>query len=222
MPSLNPQLVRRILLPASYLVFLTGTLTSAAIFYRTRPFDAKAAVLSDLQSPDDNPHGYAASAAAAAISAILLVPAVSLFYRQLQKAHPTPALIGTVMFAVGIVSAIGIGVLAPFTHGYTPLHIQLASAAFIGICAGAWFHLLAARAAPAVLVFQLAAVMVLMFLCYGPVDFDNNRLLTSLAFWEWILCLDCAVTLWVLAGTIEAKAAVETKVPQQVRAANAD
>jgi hypothetical protein len=44
---------------------------------------------------------------------------------------------------------------------------------------------------------------VVAFLCYGPVDFDNGRLLIGLAFWEWVLCLDCAVALWALAGAVE-------------------
>ena len=198
------------MLPASYLLFLVGTLASGAIFFSSRPFDAKAAILSDLLSPDDNPHGYGASAAGTAFSAILLGPAAAVFYQQLRKDHPKLALAGTIMFAVGLASAIGIGILAPFTHDYTPLHIQLASAAFIGISAGTWFHLLAARGAPALLIFQLAAVLVVVFLCYGPVHFDNHRLLTSLAFWEWALCLDCGAALWALAGEVERKAAGKT------------
>jgi hypothetical protein len=125
------------------------------------------------------------------------------FHRRLWKEHRKLALAGAVMFAVGLSSAVGIGVLAPFTHGYTPLHIQLASAAFIGICAGTWLYLLAARAALSLLIFQFGALLVVAFLCYGPVDFDNGRLLTGLAFWEWVLCVDCAAALWALAGAVE-------------------
>jgi hypothetical protein len=200
MGRLTPRLVRRTLLPASCLVFLSGMLASGAIFFRGKPFDAKAAVLSDLQSPDDNPHGYGASAAGTAVSAILLVPALGVFYERSRKAHPRLALAGTIPFAAGLGSAIGIGILAPFTHGYTPLHIQLASAAFIGISAGTWVHLAAARAAPALLILQFGALLLVVFLCYGPVDFNNGRLLTGLAFWEWVLCLDCGLALWALAG----------------------
>jgi hypothetical protein len=98
-----------------------------------------------------------------------------------------------------------IAILAPFTHGYTLQHIQLASAAFVGICAGTWLQLLAARAAPALLIFQAAALSLLVYLCYGPVNFDNSRLVTSLAFWEWVLCADCAAALWILAQKIEAQ-----------------
>ena len=52
--------------------------------------------------------------------------------------------------------------------------------------------------AAALLIAQLAALLLVIFLCYGPVDFNNDRLLTSLAFWEWVLCLDCDVALWAL------------------------
>lgn len=199
---MKPRLLRRALLPSSYLIFLAGTLVSGGIFYRGRPFDPKDAVLSDLQSPDDNPRGYGASAAGTAAAAILLAPAVEVFYRQLRKPHPKLALAGAVMFAVGLASAIAIGILAPFTHGYTPLHMQLAAGAFIGISAGTWLHLLAARAAPALIAFEFLALLVLAFLCYGPVNFNYDHLLTSLAFWEWLLCVNCGAALWALAGKI--------------------
>jgi hypothetical protein len=117
----------------------------------------------------------------------------------LQNQNPKLSLAAAIAFAVGLSSAVSIGILAPFTHGYTALHVQLASAAFIGICAGAWLNLLAARAAPALLIFQFAALLIVIFLCYGRVEFNNDRLLTSLAFWEWVLCLDCGVALWALA-----------------------
>ncbi|SPE42587.1 membrane hypothetical protein [Candidatus Sulfopaludibacter sp. SbA3] len=203
MPRLTPRLVRRVLLPASYLAFLFGTLISAEIFYRGRPFDAKAAVLSDLQSPDDNPHGYVASAVGTAVFAMLLAPATLVFHQRLRKENPGLVLAGSVGFGVGLASAVAIGALAPVTHGYTPLHIQLASAAFIGISAGTWLHLLAARAARSLLFFQFGAVLIVIFLCYGPVEFQNDHLLTGLAFWEWLLCVDCGVALYALAAAVD-------------------
>ena len=203
MPSLTPSFVRRTLLPVTYLIFLAGMLISAAIFYRGKPFDAKQAVLSDLQSPDENPHGFGASAAGTGISAILLAPAVQLFYRRLRPQKPRLATAGAVTFAVGLACAIAVGVLAPFTHGYTPLHVQLASAAFVGVSAGTLLYLFAVRAAPALLATQLSVLALLVFLCYGPVNFDNSRLLTSLAFSEWVLCTNCAATLWLLSKSID-------------------
>ena len=111
---------------------------------------------------------------------------------------------------VGLAAAVAVGLLAPFTHGYTPLHVQLASAAFVGVCAGTLLHLFAAGAGRALLIVQVAILLSLIFLCYGPVNFDNGRLLTSLAFSEWVLCLDCAVALWVLARGIEGMAGISS------------
>jgi len=74
--------VRRTLLPASYLVFFAGILASAAVFYTGWPFDAQAAILSDLQSPDNNPRGYGAAAGGTAVSAVLLIPAIGVFYQR--------------------------------------------------------------------------------------------------------------------------------------------
>lgn len=141
-----------------------------------------------------------------------------MFYHCLQKEHPKLSLAGAIAFAVGLTSAVSIGFLAPFTHGYTPLHVQLASAAFIGIFAGAWLHLLAARVAPALLILQLAALLIVSFLCYGPVDFNNDRLLISLAFWEWVLCLDCGVALWALARKVERMRWSRGVLPARLRA----
>jgi hypothetical protein len=200
---LTPRLVRRVLIPASYLSFFTGMMISGAIFYRGKPFDPKAAILSDLESPDDNPHGYGASAAGTAICGILLAPAAIVFYQRLRKGRPMLAVTGAAMFALGLGAAVAIGILAPFTRGYTPVHVQLASAAFIGICGGTLFHLVAARTAPALIAVQCGTVLFLVYLYFGPEFFNNDRLLTSLAFWEWLLCIDCGVGLWALAGAIE-------------------
>jgi hypothetical protein len=72
MLRLTPRLVRRTLLPAIYLAFLARMLVSGMIFYRGKPFDPKAAILSDLQSPNENPHGYGLAAVGLAFFAILL------------------------------------------------------------------------------------------------------------------------------------------------------
>jgi hypothetical protein len=203
MPGLTPRLVRRTLIPASYLVFFAGLILSGAIFFRGKAFEPKSAIISDLASPDDNPRGYGASAAGTAIAGILLTPAAMMFYRRLRKGQPKLALAGAIMFALGLGAAVAIGILAPFTHGYTPVHIQLAYAAFIGICGGVLLHLIAARAARGLIALQCAVLLFLVYLYVGPELFTNDRLLTSLAFWEWVLCVDCAVGLWALACVIE-------------------
>jgi hypothetical protein len=201
--DLTPRLVRRALIPASYLIFFAGMMASSATFYRGKSFDLKAAVISDLMSPEDNPHGYGVAAAATAVSGILLAPTVILFCRQMRKNRPKLVMAGAVMFAVGLGATIVIGVLSPFTVGYSSLHIQLAYIAFIGICAGTVCHLVAARATPALIVVQCGVLLVLVYLYVVPDFFTNDRLLTSLAFWEWILCVDCGVGLWVVAKVVE-------------------
>ena len=204
MRGLTPKLVRRALIPAGYLVFLGGLLISGVVFYRGKPFDPKAAVLSDLESPDDNPHGYGAAAAGTAICGVLLIPVAATFCMRLWRRRPLLTLAGAVWFAIGLGSSIAIGLLAPFTHGYTPLHVQLAYAAFAGICAGTLIHLVAAGAPRRLIALQSAAFLFLIYLYFAPDFFSNDRLLTSLAFWEWVLCADCGVSLWMLAHHIDA------------------
>ena len=203
MPDLAPRFVRRVILPAAYLVLSGGFAISGVIFYRARPFDVKAAILSDLESPDDNPHGYGAAAAGTAASAALLAPAAIVFFQQLRRGHPKLAMAGVGMFAVGLGAAMAIGILAPYTRGYTPVHVQLAYAAFIGICAGTWLDLLAARAAPAAIAIQGAVLVFLVYLYVGPDFINNDRLVTSLAFLEWLLCVDCGLALWALAKAVQ-------------------
>jgi len=211
MLDVTPQLTRRWILPASCLAFFACFLVSAVIFYRGKAFDIKAAVISDLESPDDNPRGYGVAAAGTAIAAILLVPAPVLFFRCLRARRPKLAWAGAVMFGIGLCAAMAIGVLASFTHGYTPAHVHLASAAFIGICSGTLLHLIAARASRVVVAFQFGVLVLLVYLCYGPMEFDNDHLLTGLAFGEWVLCLDCVAGLWALTGAIEKEDNVQVK-----------
>jgi hypothetical protein len=202
MIRVTAQTVYRALLPASMLVFILGLAISCITFFRERPVDFKSAVLSDLESRDENPHGYGALAAAFAISAILLVPAVISFTRRLRRESPVLTLAGTVMFSLGLGSAIAIAVLAPFTSGYSPMHIVLAYGVFMGFCGGTAFHLAAARARVVLIALQCGVFLLLASLWIGQVSFTNDRLLTSLAFLEWILCADCAFALWALASAV--------------------
>jgi hypothetical protein len=211
----TPRSVRGFFLPASLAVFFLGLLVSSVIYYREKPFDAKAAIISVLESPDDNPHGYGAGAAGTAACGMLLVPAAVLFYQRLRAIRPKLTLAGTLLFAAGLASAMAIGFLAPFTRGYTPVHVQLAYAAFTGICAGTLILLVVAalpareagqgwgRAAAGMAALNSAVLLFLLYSYFGPEFVDNSRLPTSLAFFEWMLCADCAVSLWVLAAAIQ-------------------
>jgi hypothetical protein len=202
--------VRNVELPAACAVFFAGLLASGAVFFQTRPFDGKAAVISDLESPEDNPHGYGFGAAGTAICALLLAPVGLDFYRRLRTIRPMLARAGGWLLGAGLAAATAIGFLAPFTRGYTPLHIQLAFGAFFGICAGTALLLAiaggAARsvAAKAMAGLNGAVMAFLLYLYFGPDFFDNKTLLTSLAFCEWLLCIDCAVALWILAAAVNA------------------
>jgi hypothetical protein len=211
MQALTPRRVRRLLVPASFLVFVAGLGASSVALYRAQPFDIKSAFISNLESPAENPRGYGVAAAATAISGILLAPAVVLFFRQTRKNHPRFALAGAVLFAVGLGATIAIGALAPFSLGYSRLHVHLAYVAFIGICSGTVCYLAAAQANRAFITLQVAALLVLLYLYFGPDFLSNDRLLTSLAFWEWMLCLNCGIGLWTLARTIEKKTAEKNR-----------
>jgi hypothetical protein len=200
---LTPRLVRRALLPASFLVLGAGLVASAAVFFYGRSFDLKAAILSDLESPTENPHGYGVAAAAIVACGVLLAAMVVVFTRYTRMRSPVLALAGGWVSAFGVGAVLAIGALAPFTSGYSPLHIQLAYAAFAGICGGTVLLLAAARANAVVIAAQFVVFLFVVYLYFGPDFMSNDRLLTSLAFWEWMLCCDCGVALWLLARAVE-------------------
>jgi hypothetical protein len=213
---LTPRLASRVLVPASELIFLVGLLVSGTIFFRGKPFEVKAVVISDLESPEDNPGGYAASAAAIAISGGLLAPAALIFYRALREKKRWLARIAAAWFALGVAGAIAIGMTAPFTRGYSPLHIQLAFAAFVGIAGGIWFDILALPSLTFLKWFQAAVFLFLVVLYFVPNPFSDDHLLTSIAFWEWVLCTDVGIALFALAravGQTEEPARREATVP---------
>jgi hypothetical protein len=49
-------------------------------------------------------------------------------------------------------------------------------------------------------------------------EFDNDHLLTGLAFWEWVLCLNCVMGLWALAGAVEKMELSESLRPSGTQA----
>jgi hypothetical protein len=186
-----------VLLALSYAVFGMGLGIAGSIYFSGRVFDARDLVISDLVSPDDNPHGYAVGAAGIAIASLLVVPGVVRNHLRLRVADQRLAWAGTLLSGAGLTAALAIGVLAPMTHDYTFLHVQLAFAAFIGVCAGTTMHLAVARQRNwVVLGFQCCVLLFLGYLYFHPRFFGNTGLVDSLAFWEWMLCGNCAVLLW--------------------------
>jgi hypothetical protein len=197
---------------------LAASLVASLFYFSEKPFDIKAAVISDLESPEDNPRGYGAAAAGTAVCGILLIPAAAatLSYSRLRVVRRKLALLGAALFAAGLAAAIAVGFLAPFTRDYTPLHIQLAFAAFIGICSGTLVcSIIAALRAletgdswgprlVAMVVVQGSVLLFLVYLYFTPHFFNCKGLLTSLAFWEWLLCADCVVSLWILTAALDA------------------
>jgi hypothetical membrane protein len=212
-----PGTVRRWLLPLSFLVFAVGHLISCGFYFSGKPFDIKSAIISDLESPYENPHGYGAGAAGTALCGLLLAPLIPVFYRRLRAERPKMAkmaMAGAALLAIGATAAVAIGALAPFTEGYSPLHVQLAFVVFIAITAGAAILLSVAGATKAA-VFDGAVVLFLIYLYFTPVEFfHNDQLSRSLAFCEWVLCASCGASLWILERRIErAKPEVSPPTP---------
>jgi len=203
MLRLTPRFVRRALIPASYSIFLAGIGFSGAIFYHGKPFHLKAATVSDLMSPLDNPQGYRIAIAATALTALLLIPTVVFSYQRLRRKGPKLALVGAIMFALGLTAALAIAALSPFIPEASLTHILLAHTAFIGICAGIFCHLVAARATLLPILAHCGFLVVLSYLYVGWVFFANQTLLTSLPSLECVFCLDCAVGFWALAKLLE-------------------
>jgi hypothetical protein len=54
-------------------------LIACAFYFHGKPFDFKSAIISDLESPEENPSGYGASAAGTAVCGLLLMPVAMRF-----------------------------------------------------------------------------------------------------------------------------------------------
>jgi hypothetical protein len=196
----SPVRLRRTILPACSAIFLTGLIASTAAFFRGRPFDPRAALLSDLASPQSNPRGHLVFVAAVILTVLLFIPAASVFHRSAEGSRLAP--IATTAFSLGIGAAILIAVLAPITTNDSTLHVQLAFAAFTGILLGTTLYLIATRASRVVIGIQFALLLFLVWEYFGPDLLTGTHLVNSLAFCEWALCLDCAIALWVLAAAV--------------------
>lgn len=211
----SPRFARGILIPASTLVFFVGLLLASVSYFSAQQRTFIDALISWLQSPSANPHGYLFATGGTAVSGILLAPVALMFYRRLSAIHRALAVIGSFFFAAGLLAAVLIGCLSPFPDTYEPLHIPLAYATFISMSAGLAICLAVAACASQSrrrVLTGLAAFMgaVVLFLFYlllvSDAFFDNKHWYTSLAFLEWLLCVGNAAYAYLLAAVLERNA----------------
>ena len=200
---LTTGLVRHRLIPVSYLIFFAGLVVSASIYYHGRPFDPRQAIVSDLEARADNPGGYLASAAGTVLAGVLLLPAAKVFYTESRTNNPRLTLAGTILLGLGLAATITLGALSPFIEAYSEAHIQLAYTAFTGVCAGTLFLLAASRVSHSFIAFQSVVLLFLGWIFIWPGFLSGTEVLRSLAFWEWVLCVDCGIAMWVLGRAVD-------------------
>jgi Protein of unknown function (DUF998) len=194
--------------------FFLGLLTSACAFYANRTFQWKDAIISDLQSPEENPNGYFASAFATAMTAVFFFQLLRLFHRRLCGVSLAGTSAGSAFFGVGAAGALAIGCLAPFPVSYESVHIPLAFATFICLVAGTGVYLFltakhfhgASRTRRRGLLFCcgliVAILAVLVKVSFTPDFFSGDSFFTTLALWEWVLCAAIVGFLLVLSSAL--------------------
>jgi hypothetical protein len=98
----SPRFARTVPIPLRRADFLRGSAARLhRVFSSERTFID--ALISWLQSPGANPHGYLFATAGTAVSGILLAPVAVMFYRRLSAMHRTLAAIGSLFLAAGLV-----------------------------------------------------------------------------------------------------------------------
>jgi Protein of unknown function (DUF998) len=210
----NARTVRRVLIPAAGAVFFAALIISAVPHYAGKPMDLMRAVISDLASPEDNPHGYLIAAAGMAVCGLLLVPAAHWFFRVLRRIHSGVAAAGLLLFGSALAGQIAMGLMAPFESAYSDVHIYIAYFTFLMMAAGILVWLAAAvparRRVLAAAILQGCVVAFLIYLTAGLLFhtsagdfFDNRDLFRSVAFCEWLLCVCNAAFLCLLAAATE-------------------
>lgn len=195
--------------------FAVGLLLSAVTFHDSRSFDWRALIISDLQSPEENPGGYYFSAGATAVTGLLLLPVVRAFHSRFRPVGGLVATAGSLAFSTGAFGAVLLGLLAPFPVSYDTVHVPLAFATFIGIVAGiaAYMSVLARHPSPgssppggivrACLALTTGTLGFLVYVYFIPDFFDGRSLLTTLALWEWSLCAAILGLLLLLAAAVD-------------------
>jgi hypothetical protein len=200
-PVRNDRQILLVLILVSSFLFFAGLLGASVLFYSSRKFVWTDAIISDLQSPEENPKGYLIASSATAICGLFLFPLIRVFHRRLRQFSRSGTATGSFIFGLGALGAVSIGCLAPFPISYESVHVPLAFATFIGIVAGIVVYLfLIARAVfqtnrrsgyllSACLTLKLAALGALVYIYFIPDFFTGESWLTTLALWEWMLCL---------------------------------
>ena len=195
-----------VLIPASSLIFFSSLLVSSTFYYSSKQVKLNDAVISSLQSPNDNPRGYPNAGAGTAISAMLFLPAAAFFFRTLVRGNRIVATAGSLIYTLGLIAALLIGCIAPFPRLYDHVHIPLAYAAFIAIATGLLICLALASyplvrkggtsgiaMLPLVLIL-LVVVLYLFYLVLAPGDHaPDHGLLNNVAFVEWALSVCIAL-----------------------------
>lgn len=197
-----------ILAAIAVIVFLGGLLVGTRHFSSGASFGAREAVISRLESPLDNPHGYAIAASAVAICGALMLPAVRIIFLALRETSAVVSGLGSLLLGLGFIGEISLGCLARLWSMYGKAHIILAFGTFIAISAGLVICLaLAAWLRRNYGLFLLAAIQVLavsnlVYMLFHP-DFPPERsFLTSLAFFEWLLCVSFIVSVLALVASV--------------------
>lgn len=197
-----------ILAALGIVVFLGGLILGSRYLRLSGSMGSHEAVISKLESPFENPHGYFVAASAVALCGGLMLPAVRTVFLGLREAGGIVSGIGSLLLALGFLGEIALGCLARLWSMYDQAHIVLAFATFIAISAGLTICLtLAARLRRnfgllLLAAVQLLAVFVLVYMVFNP-DFPPERsFLTSLAFLEWLLCLSFIVSLLGLVASV--------------------
>jgi hypothetical protein len=190
-------------------IFFGSLLFSAHFYFYKAAFNLKTAVISHLQSPIMNPHGYLIASLGAAIAAVLLFPAAIFIGRHLVLFHPKLARVGFTIFALGILETIVTGALSPFPNVYEHVHLPLAFATFISLTAGiviflvvmlqwGWRRRVWRWGLFFSLIFLIAVLVFTLFLYFTPGFFDEKSWLRNRAVYEWALSACLALYTFML------------------------
>jgi hypothetical protein len=191
----------KVLIVSSFLIFFGSMVISARSFYSGKPIKLRDAMISGILSPSDNPRGYRIAAAGTCLCGVLLLPVAFAFYRALSRRHRPLALLGTLTFSLGPLSAIS---MIFVTAEINDLHVYLATAAYFFMTAGLLIclalegHDIVLRGVTGggirrvamflVLLFLFTVLVFLVYLVFAPDFFNDKNLLHNVAFDEWTLC----------------------------------